>query len=156
MKHTLSLLFSRHFEIGFRNLGFDRFPFFNVKIEFNTLLLVTVFADLDFTFMGQTFQGTALSPSERFKRIDWFHEGMRIATEDEFLENFGVTFPLVNENQVPESVLVPGRILLPPTIQLRVCFQCVSIYFAGGKHILDLSTCPLACSIQPTNQSEQI
>ncbi|VDN20371.1 unnamed protein product [Gongylonema pulchrum] len=53
------------------------------------------------------FKGTALSPLERFKRIDWFLEGMKIATDDEFLQNFGVSFPSLNENQ--ETELEPER-----------------------------------------------
>uniref|UniRef100_A0A158Q7C7 Piwi domain-containing protein n=1 Tax=Elaeophora elaphi TaxID=1147741 RepID=A0A158Q7C7_9BILA len=64
------------------------------------------------------FKGTALSPLERFKKIDWFLKGMRISTDDEFLKQFGVIFPSVS-NEVPESVRIPGRVLPSPELKFK-------------------------------------
>lgn len=66
------------------------------------------------------FQGTALSPMERFKKIDWFLKGMRIGIDDEFIQQFGIIFPSVTGG-VPESVQVDGRILPSPVLKFKVC-----------------------------------
>ncbi|CAG9534226.1 unnamed protein product [Cercopithifilaria johnstoni] len=68
--------------------------------------------------IAKLIRGTALSPLERFKKIDWFLKGMRISTDDEFIEQFGINFPLVNGG-VPESIGIFGRVLPSPAIKFK-------------------------------------
>ncbi|KAL3998292.1 Piwi domain family protein [Acanthocheilonema viteae] len=68
--------------------------------------------------VAKLIRGTALSPLERFRKIDWFLKGMRISTDDEFLEQFGITFPSV-KNGIPESIKILGRILPSPAIKFK-------------------------------------
>ncbi|VDK72737.1 unnamed protein product [Litomosoides sigmodontis] len=63
-------------------------------------------------------RGTALSPLERFKKIDWFLKGMRISVDDEFIERFGISFPSVSGG-CPESLRIVGRVLPSPTIKFK-------------------------------------
>uniref|UniRef100_A0AAF5PZW2 Piwi domain-containing protein n=2 Tax=Wuchereria bancrofti TaxID=6293 RepID=A0AAF5PZW2_WUCBA len=68
--------------------------------------------------IAKLIRGTALSPLERFEKIDWFLKEMRISTDDEFIQQFGVVFPSVS-NGVPESVRILGRILPSPAIKFK-------------------------------------
>ncbi|EFO28035.2 hypothetical protein LOAG_00451 [Loa loa] len=68
--------------------------------------------------IAKLIRGTALSPLERFKKIDWFLKGMRISTDDEFIQQFGIIFPSVRGG-VPESVRILGRILPSPAIKFK-------------------------------------
>uniref|UniRef100_A0A0R3S6U7 Piwi domain-containing protein n=1 Tax=Elaeophora elaphi TaxID=1147741 RepID=A0A0R3S6U7_9BILA len=73
------------------------------------------------------FKDTALSPLEKFKKIDWFLKGMRISTDDEFIEQFGIIFPSVS-NGVPESVRILGRVLPSPSLKFKVSSS--NVHFA--------------------------
>ncbi|VDK67627.1 unnamed protein product [Onchocerca ochengi] len=68
--------------------------------------------------IAKLIRGTALSPLERFKKIDWFLKGMRISTDDEFIQQFGINFPFISDG-VPESVRILGRVLPAPVIKFK-------------------------------------
>ncbi|KAM3721464.1 Protein argonaute-1 [Dirofilaria immitis] len=78
--------------------------------------------------LAKLIRGTALSPLERFKKIDWFLKGMRISTDDEFIQQFGIIFPSVSGG-VPQSERIFGRILPSPAIK----FKAIELLATNGS-----------------------
>ncbi|VDM97873.1 unnamed protein product [Thelazia callipaeda] len=68
--------------------------------------------------IAKLIKGTAVSPLERFKKIDWILKGMRMSSEDEFIQQFGIVFP-TNSAGYQESILIPGRVLPSPVLKFR-------------------------------------
>ncbi|VDO43696.1 unnamed protein product [Onchocerca flexuosa] len=68
--------------------------------------------------IAKLIRGTALSPLVRFQKIDWFLKGMRISTDDEFIQQFGINFPFISGG-APESVRILGRVLPSPVIKFK-------------------------------------
>ncbi|MCP9260923.1 ALG-1 [Dirofilaria immitis] len=62
------------------------------------------------------------------QKIDWFLKGMRISTDDEFIQQFGIIFPSVSGG-VPQSERIFGRILPSPAIK----FKAIELLATNGS-----------------------
>uniref|UniRef100_A0A915PZK5 Piwi domain-containing protein n=1 Tax=Setaria digitata TaxID=48799 RepID=A0A915PZK5_9BILA len=92
--------------------------------------------------IAKLIRGTTLSPLERFKKVDWLLKRIKI-TDNEFLQQFGITFPSVSE-AVPESVRISGRILPSPMIKFKKieipamngCWRLADCFFQTASNVL--------------------